>query len=258
MRRQGRPIRDIEARSLRLLEGDSFSSFTQSSIHCCKQLWPHRRARPRTLRDANAAGSSFGEIGYALIKIHVPPFDAAHHLLLWSNRTGWARLCTNLAGRAELVRAKMNGCGGNERHVGGYPCEPHAGAEAGTDERPMFAEFAEPRRNCRWNEQQRASHRTGIRISVIALRTDPVCQGIRRTCTPGILIAHIADAYTIGLVGRDLAQELVVMSESKDDNPRVIDRVALEYIEWIHDGDPDVVCFVREGEALGRFSELLS
>ena len=92
---------------------------------------------------------------------------------------------------------------------------------------------------------------------MIALRTNPIGQGIRRPCTPGILIAYVADTDTVGLVGRDLAEALVVMSESEDDDPGLIDRVALEYIEWIHDGDPDVVCLVREPEALGRFSEFL-
>jgi hypothetical protein len=75
--------------------------------------------------------------------------------------------------------------------------------------------------------------------------------------SPSILIANIADTDTVGLVGRDLAEALVVMSESEDNDPRLIDRVALEYIERIHDSDPDVVCLVRECEALGRFSKFL-
>ncbi len=50
------------------------------------------------LGDADTAGCSFGEIGYAFVEIDIPSLDAAYHLLLWGYRDGWARLCANLAG----------------------------------------------------------------------------------------------------------------------------------------------------------------
>ena len=90
---------------------------------------------------------------------------------------------------------------------------------------------------------------------MVSLRPDPADKGIRSPCASGILIAHIADTYAIGFIRWNFAEPLIVMGQSEDDDPTDDRWNSPRDIQRIHDGDPDIVCLVREGEALDRLNE---
>jgi hypothetical protein len=112
----------------------------------------------------------------------------------------------------------------------------------------VFAEFAEARVDCRRYEQEGVCAWAGIRFGVVALRTNPIGEGIGRARSAGILIADFGDAYAVGLVRRELTEALIIMREHEDDDPWLRDRVSLKDVKRMHGGDAYGVSFVSERE----------
>jgi len=132
------------------------SSAIEPSSHRREKFRAHRWVRPWTVSDADAAGRGFRKVGNALVEIHVPAFDATHHLLPGRDGAGRAGTRADLTRRAEIVGAKTPGRSRKERHVRRNARETNSRTEARADQRAMLAQFSESGGDRRRNQQERA------------------------------------------------------------------------------------------------------
>ncbi len=212
---------------------------------------------PGAGRDTDAAGGSFREVGNAFVEVDVPALDATNHLLVGLDGSGRAGPGAGLAGLAEVVCAKANGCCRDQGHVGGDARESNACTELWADEGAVLAELAEARRDCRRNQEHGVCGWAGKGVGVVALRADPICEGMGGARAAGVLVADVTHADAVGLVRGHLAKALVVVREGEHDDPGLIDAIAFEDVERVHRRDADSVRFMRERERFQVGGELI-
>jgi len=125
----------------------------EATRHCRKKFRAHLWDGPRTHGNADSACCSFREVRDALVEIHVPTIDAAHHLLLFDNGARRTLTRTDLAGLTEIVGTEAVRLGRQERHVGCDGGESHPCPEMAADDGSVFSEFAQAGRDGRRDEK---------------------------------------------------------------------------------------------------------
>ena len=112
----------------------------------------------------------------------------------------------------------------------------------------MLAQLAQPRSNGRGNQEQRACGGSWVGLCVVTLRTDPIGKGIGDPGSARVLRPNLAHADAIGFIRRNFFQSFVVGSESKDNDPRLVDRVSLEDVQRVHWRNAHPASLVRQRE----------
>lgn len=101
--------------------------------------------RPGTDLDADGAAVGLGEVGNALVEVHVPALLPADPLLFLVDGVGRAVDHAAAAGRADVVHPDVPRGVQCEGHVGEHCGEPEVGAVLAADHRAVLAELAESR-----------------------------------------------------------------------------------------------------------------